>query len=177
MIRKALMTILVISLSFACFASGVNITDTPLEVKLSGQVMSEDFTIELVNSETDEKVTAISFDDLSPLNNNGYVVSQDTYTLKYSFVSTSDVSARVVLSVSSKGLTSDNGNSYPIAISFVSEDSDSDNVEWNSKVISVSDTADYEEYQSFRIRLDNDTLYSIDAGHYTGTINFRLVAD
>jgi hypothetical protein len=148
-----------------------------LEVALSGKVSAEDLTIQLVMKETRNDVSAIAFDDLSALNTYGFIVSHDIYSLVYSYISAVDSSVSVKLEVSSKGLSADGGETYPIGISFVTADSDSEKVDWASKTITISDTAEFETYQSFRIRLDNKTLYSIQAGLYSGTINFQLVSE
>lgn len=177
--KRTVMTSLVLLLAFFCL-SAVETSgnkNVPLEVALSGKVSAEDLTIQLVMKETRNDVSAIAFDDLFALNTYGFIVSHDIYSLVYSYISAVDSSVSVKLEVSSKGLSADGGETYPIGISFVTADSDSEKVDWASKTITISDTAEFETYQSFRIRLDNKTLYSIQAGLYSGTINFQLVSE
>lgn len=181
-VKRFLAVSMVLCLAFSCFAADgylATAQDDELKVLLKGTIGAESLSVLVLNADTKDQASVISFSDLSPLNTAGFIVSDEVYSLVYSFISdTSKRSMKVSVKASSLGLTSDGGRTYPISISFVDSESSEDEIAWAQKNINVSGTAEYEEYQSFRIRLDRVVPgASVKAGHYTGTINFQLSSD
>lgn len=175
--KRVVLFLILFSLAFACFAvDEYSVGQTgSYEVNLEGIISEEDLWIQLVTAKDNMTVETITFDDLSPLNDVGYMVSSDIYSLVYSYVKPETLSPPSVrLVVSSEGLTMDGGTSYPISISFVDPESDSSYRTWETKSLVVNGTADYVEYENFRIRLDNAGFAEVAAGNYSGTISFML---
>lgn len=174
--RRIILLFVLILTTSALFAA-VPVDQTQV-INLRGRIYEEELYIQLLQKNTQDVVQSIHFPDLEPLNTVGYLVSDDVYSLVYSYIKQMNAVSEVVkLQVTSDGLSADGGNSYPIAISFVTEDSDSDSVRFPSKSISVTGTAEWEVFSEFRIRLDNTSFASIASGTYTGNIAFQLIAE
>lgn len=181
-VKRFLAVSIVLCLAFSCLAADDYLATAQgdeLRVQLKGTIGTESLSVLILNADTKDQAREISFSDLSPLNTTGFIVSNEVYSLVYSFISeASERSVKVSVKASSMGLTADGGRTYPISISFVDSESSEDEIAWAEKDINVSGTAEYEEYQSFRIRLDRVVPgASVKAGHYTGTINFQLSSD
>lgn len=147
------------------------------KVEVLGRVHPESIVLHLVERRTGDIVLAISLKDLSRLNDDGVIVYPEVYDLVCSYIGEDGSALSVSVRAVSRGLSADNGRTFPIELSFVPPYGDGGEIDWGDAVLTMSDTAVAQVVGSFRLRLRNRRGESIAAGVYTGTIDFQLTSE
>lgn len=147
------------------------------KVEVLGRVLPESLRLHLVERATGDIVLMISLKDLSRLNDEGSMVCPQIYDLVCGYIGEEGSALSVRIAARSKGLSMDNGRTFPIGLSFVPPYGDEREIDWSGAIITMGDAAVAQVVGSFRLRLRNRGKESIAAGVYTGTIDFQLTAE
>jgi len=173
---KKLIIISLLAMFTTTLAFSITISDS-LEVTVEGTIAFEDLSIKLIDLESGQEVSLIDFNDFQELNTVGYVVAPQTLRIVYNYNKPSSIVNSIVsLDVSSLGLTTDGGLTYPIKVSLVDPTDIEKDVEWGKIELLPGTAETYKEYGQFKLKLEKVIDYEIPIGSYSGTVSFSLVS-
>ena len=173
---KKILAIVLLAMLTTTLAFAITFSDS-LEVEVEGTIAFEDLNIKLVEAESGQEVSLIDFNDFEELNTLGFVVAPQTLRIVYNYNKPSSIVNSIVeLDVSSLGLTTDGGITYPIKVSLVDPTDIEKDVEWGKIELLPGTAETYKEYGQFKIRLEKVIDYEIPIGSYSGTVSFSLLS-
>jgi len=175
---KKTLLILTIAIFTVAFAFSATSTTTPsVSANITGSIEFEELTIKLIDQDSNQEISLIDFSDLTELNTIGWVISPKTIKVVYNYNKPSSIEDAIVqMSVSSQGLTTDGGNTYPIKVVLVDPKDTTKEVTWDSIEVKAGEAESYVFYQSFNVKLIKTINNEIPIGSYSGNVSLSLVS-
>ncbi|MDD2232308.1 MAG: hypothetical protein PHO44_07505 [Sphaerochaetaceae bacterium] len=180
--KKILTILMVIMLAGAAvFAADVS---GPTKIVLNYKVLGSDVSFKMVDASSTglDSVTSIEFGDISGLNHNLTVLSDQSFKFIYNYNIPSSVeqgqtfsTGTYRLGIACQGLQLNGSGKYLISAEFVKASDTNTAVAWPSLTIALGDSAFDKTYgEAFRVKLANISGSSIKAGSYTGVVSISL---